>query len=320
MAGDDEKLFNAARLVVSAVAAKIHTVDWTIELLKTNLLEKAMTTNWYGMLYALGLSKKGPPGLLGLVKAKKISTHGVPFCLTEEFVAVYRMHPLLPDGLPLDSGFKPLGELVGLAGDAAVAEEGDARDVWNAIVRFPCGNMELHNYPIPLRNLPPTDRFGRALPDHVDLAALDLYRDRERGLRNFNDFRRELRLKPFKSYIELTGGDEATSQELSDVYGVDGIENVDLMVGMLAEEKIVGFAISETAFLIFLLMASRRLESDRFFTTDFNEDTYTDAGYAWVDGVKSMRDVLKRHWPDIEAQIPGEQSAFKPRDKWPASS
>lgn len=39
---DDEKLFNVARLVVAAVAAKIHTVDWTVELLKTDTLEIGM--------------------------------------------------------------------------------------------------------------------------------------------------------------------------------------------------------------------------------------------------------------------------------------
>lgn len=36
---DDEKVFNYARLVVAAIVAKIHTVDWTVELLKTNTLK-----------------------------------------------------------------------------------------------------------------------------------------------------------------------------------------------------------------------------------------------------------------------------------------
>lgn len=233
---------------------------------------------------------------------------------------MYRMHPLLPDGLPLESGFGfvPLSELVGLQGDVILSKEGGVQAAWDALVRYPCGNLELHNYPRPLRDLPPTDDFGRALPDHVDLAALDLYRDRERGIRNYNDFRRGIQLKPFATYLELTGGNEAYAEKLEEVYGKDGIEHVDLMVGMFAEKKIKGFAISETAFLIFLLMASRRLEADRFFTTDYNEKTYTDIGIAWVKSVSSMRDVLKRHLPDIERKIPKGYSAFKPRDVWPA--
>ena len=38
------------------------------------------------------------------------------------------------------------------------------------------------------------------------------------------------------------------------------------MIGMYAERKPKGFGFSDTAFRIFILMASRRLESDRFFT------------------------------------------------------
>lgn len=41
-ADDDEKVFNFARMAVAAIVAKIHTVDWTIELLKTNTLDVGM--------------------------------------------------------------------------------------------------------------------------------------------------------------------------------------------------------------------------------------------------------------------------------------
>lgn len=278
-------------------------------------------TNWYGLPHALGLKKTGPPGLLGLVAMDEPESHDVPYCLTEEFVAVYRMHPMLPDGLPLPSGFAPLSQLVGLKGeDILTKSESMPKDVWDALVRYPCGNLELHNYPNALRDLPPTDKFGNALPNHVDLAALDLYRDRERNLRAYNDFRRELKLKAFKNYRDMCGGNEENAKALEEVYGPEGIEKVDLLVGMLAEKKIKGFAISETAFLIFLLMASRRLEADRFFTTDFNEKTYTKTGLAWVNSVDGMRDVLRRHFPEVEKAIPEGYSAFKPRDKWPADS
>ena len=38
------------------------------------------------------------------------------------------------------------------------------------------------------------------------------------------------------------------------------------MVGLLAETPPEGFGFSDTAFRIFILMASRRLQSDRFLT------------------------------------------------------
>jgi alpha-dioxygenase len=89
---DDEGIFHTARLVIAALIAKIHTVDWTVELLKTRALKEAIFSNWYG-LFNWGVYGFG---LLGKAKAKN---HGVKFSLTEEFTAVYRLHPMIPDKL-----------------------------------------------------------------------------------------------------------------------------------------------------------------------------------------------------------------------------
>src|SRR5207302_2958816 len=64
---------------------------------------------------------------------------------------------------------------------------------------------------------------------------------------------------------------------------VDNIEDVDTVVGWLAEfRRPHGFAISETQFVVFILNASRRLFSDRFFTSSFRPEFYTNLG---VEGV-----------------------------------
>ncbi|KAB1211728.1 Alpha-dioxygenase 1 [Morella rubra] len=49
--------------------------------------------------------------------------------------------------------------------------------------------------------------------------------------------------------------DQEAIQALDEVYGGD-LKQLDVLVGLMAEKKIKGFAISETAFVIFLLMAS----------------------------------------------------------------
>ena len=55
------------------------------------------------------------------------------------------------------------------------------------------------------------------------------------------------------------------------------------MVGIYAEPKPKGFGFSDTAFRIFILMASRRLETDRFFTRDYRPEVYTAEGLDWVE-------------------------------------
>lgn len=82
-----------------------------------------------------------------------------------------------------------------------------------------------------------------------------VYRDRERSVARYNDFRRALLLIPISKWEDLTDNQE-TVDILEEVYG-DDVDELDLMVGLMAEKKIKGFAISETAFLIFLVMASR---------------------------------------------------------------
>ncbi|MBO0845365.1 MAG: hypothetical protein J2P22_08130 [Nocardioides sp.] len=102
---------------------------------------------------------------------------------------------------------------------------------------------------------------GRTLQD---LAATDILRSRELGVPRYNDFRRLIHLEPVSTFDELTDN-PGWAREIHDLYDGD-IDQVDLQVGMYAERRPRGFAFSDTAFRIFILMASRRLNSDRFFT------------------------------------------------------
>src|SRR5690606_38029141 len=89
------------------------------------------------------------------------------------------------------------------------------------------------------------------------------------------------------------------------------IERVDAMVGMYAEPPPRGFGFSETAFRIFILMASRRLKSDRFFTTDFTPRVYTPEGMAWIND-NDMTSVLLRHYPELTPALQDAKNAFAP--------
>ena len=91
--------------------------------------------------------------------------------------------------------------------------------------------------------------------NHILKCRYAVYRDRERGVPRYNEFRRRLLLIPISNWEDLAN-DETTIKALQDVYGND-VEKLDLLVGLMAERKPTGYAISETAFVIFLLMASR---------------------------------------------------------------
>jgi hypothetical protein len=81
------------------------------------------------------------------------------------------------------------------------------------------------------------------------------------------------------------------------------------MVGNYAERLPKGFAFSDTAFRIFILMASRRLKSDRFFTTDYRPARYTEEGLQWVAD-NTLVSVLLRHFPELSLSLDKVENGF----------
>jgi Animal haem peroxidase len=312
---DDQRLFDTAWLINSALMAKIHTVEWTPGIVNTPALWFAMNVNWSGIF---GQNLKDRFGRLGDseifsgIMGSPQEHHGARFQLTEEFISVYRMHPLLRDDWNFFSA--QTGELlhqdefVNIQG-AHTREFMDRFEVGDLLysmgVEHP-GQITLHNYPRALQ------RFKRIDGELMDLATLDILRDRERGVPRYNDFREELRMPRVRSFEELTANRQ-WAEEIRRVYNGD-IDKVDLQVGMYAEPLPPGFGFSDTAFRIFILMASRRLKSDRFFTTDFRPEVYTETGIRWVTHTK-MKDVLLRHYPELEPALEGLPNAFLPWHK-----
>ena len=143
----------------------------------------------------------------------------------------------------------------------------------------------------------------------ADLAAVEIIRDRERGVPRYCEFRRLLDMKVPETFLELTGGREDLAREIEAVYG--DLVKVDTMIGMLAEPYPEGFAFSDTAFRIFILMASRRLKSDRFFTEGYTPETYTQAGLDWI-AANSMQTVILRHLPQLAPYLTNVRNAFFP--------
>lgn len=339
----DEHIFQTARLINSAVLAKIHTVEWTPAILPNPNLIRGMCANWYGLANPKCMSGKlgklpSKTDLLGSgidinfimggIVGNEINTYGTPFSITEEFTSVYRLHSLLPEEI----------ELRKLASRAevnkvpfpntrnehtyAIMENNSLGDLFYSFgVQLP-GQLVLNNFPHFMQDL--------EVPGHgsMDLGMVDVLRDRERGVPRYNQFRRAIGLKPIKSYSDFfKHEDRLDSAELlrranivekfqrvygSDKDGNDNVEMIDLLVGTLAEEvRPSNFGFGETMFQIFILMASRRLMADKFFTTHYTKENYTEAGLKWVDDA-TFASVISRHMPELKGYIVGLPTAFSP--------
>jgi hypothetical protein len=309
---NDDEIYAKARLINSALLAKIHTVEWTPAILPHPVIQSAMHVNWSGIagedLQEL-LMFLDDDELIGGIIGSEAAHHAAPYSLTEEFVAVYRMHPLMPDSFDFRSlatgGLLETRTLTEVAGARTpdIAERIPMPDLFYSFGTTHPGAITLHNYPRTLQNL------TRDNAERLDLAAVDIFRDRERGVPRYNQFRRLLRKPPVRSFDELTDRPEWRA-EIRRVYNND-LEKVDLMTGLFAEPLPPGFGFSETAFRVFVLMASRRLKSDRFFTNDWNADTYTEFGLDWIKR-NSMLSILRRHFPQLAPALAGVANAFQP--------
>jgi hypothetical protein len=323
---DDEPLFQTARLINAAVMAKIHTVEWTPAILPNHTLADALATNWYGLItQTFGGQRKRVLEEIPITSRELGGILGNPqgtfakYGLSEEFTAVYRLHSLLPDELRVvringaPAATVPLArtrhsaspELIGIHGiDALARSFGEQHP----------GALVNNNYPVSMQDI---SMPGAGV---VDMGAIDLYRDRERGVPNYNQLRRELSLKPITTFDELTD-DTACVAELRALYGTDDlgcdrVDDIDLLIGTLAEShRPTAFGFGETLFQIFILNASWRLLGDRFYTDDFREEIYTAEGLAWIDDA-SFKRVLLRNIPSLAATgLANVTNAFEPWDQ-----
>ena len=432
----DGELFEVARLVVAMMIAKIHTIEWTTQLLYDEPLYRGMNGNWGGLFdkherleKALGavVTTFGEsedvkranqwysvfaagPGIVGLGSHRYegkgvfeqligdaediwdlsnpdhvnggVNHFGSPFNFPEEFITVYRLHPLVPDLIDYREWHgdpnviqNKIPVVKTFRGNATGAMRTRGLANWAlSMGRQRLGALTLENHARFLQNL----EMKRLDTDTkmIDIAALDLIRDRERGTPRFNEFRRQYGLRQLTSFDDFVDqrlpADSAQRDEqkrlvglLREVYGqhkcddskvitvaqvnedgslitdclghpdgsvVDNVEDIDTVVGWLAEStRPHGFAISETQFVVFILNASRRLFSDRFFTSSFRPEFYATLGHSWVmnngpgekvwekgepnghkQEVSPLKRVLLRTTPELEDELEHVINVFDP--------
>jgi hypothetical protein len=289
-------------------------VEWTPAILSNPILKQGMDANWYGFNSQGGTEPDffkflEDPVLNGIIGGRK-ELFDVPFSLTEEFTSVYRLHSLLPEALDVHAqsdghALKSVPLTETRDDQAHVAfDQFNIRDLVYSVGTQHPGALTLNNYPAFLQNL------NVPIAGYIDMGTIDLVRDRERGVPRYNEFRRLLHLHPITTFSDLTD-DPKTVEKLNRLYGGD-VEKLDVLIGTLAEShRPDGFGFGETQFQIFLLMASRRLEADRFFTEDFRPEVYSQEGMDWIQN-SSFKIVLLRHFPELAKNLAGLDNAFRP--------
>jgi hypothetical protein len=308
----DEELFHRARLVNAALMAKIHTVEWTPAIIAHPTTAYALRSNWWGVAgerVTRTFGRLSDSEVISGIPGSSTDHHAAPYSLTEEFAAVYRMHPLIRDEYSFrraaDDGLIEPQELENITDRRAneLLHRVSTGDLLYSFGTLYPGALTLHNFPRMLQ------KFRRPNDIVVDLASIDIMRTRELGVPRYARFRELLHLRPIRSFDELTEN-RAWVRQLREVYD-DRLDRLDLIVGMFAEPKPEGFGFSDTAFRIFILMASRRLKSDRFLTVDYTPEVYSPEGLEWVNAT-TMTDILLRHYPNLRPAMRGVKNAFQP--------
>jgi len=324
----DEKVFGIARLIVSATVARIHTLDWTSLLLNTVTGRASQSVLWFGIKKTLEDFAKQMPGLdVGQILAQLASgldpadpsynntmfgivggsqQQDYDFAWTEEFSLVYRMHTLLPDSMNISGNSYGLSELV------TSGSTHGSKDIAKGLSATPTCALALQNYPTALKKLiTAVDETGEAF----DLGAWDIKASRARGAGSFNDFRRALHLDAAKSFEDLvTGGEEATDRDKRIITALEKtyncVEDVDALVGLLAEPRLANSVLGISSYLVFALQTQTRIESDPFYTKFFDEAHYTSWGLKWVQQ-RTLTGMLKDHMGIDSPDVSDGEAAFK---------
>lgn len=328
----DEFIYSRARLINAAEIAKIHTVDWTPVALNNKTMTEAMYGN-YGLEKTAPLSKIFTQHELGGIWGHKTNMAGIPYAMEEDFVRAYQeMHGLVPDkfalfdhttGKPLDIEIDgkqtneiPMDKM--LQGDAhKVVEAAGFDNVLYSMLKDPAGQITVHNHPDFMRDL-------NIRGNYIDLGAVDILRDREKHNPRYNEYLREMHQKPLDPkegdpFKQLFPSDEKLREEVRKVYGND-IEKVDNIIGGLGEwpdrtPKTMGF--SASIFQEFVLMASRRVQADRFYTEDFRPEIYTPEGIDRVVNLGGIKELIERNAPELKNALATRESAFHPTGNAP---
>jgi alpha-dioxygenase len=196
---NENELYGKARLIVTALIAKIHTIEWTPVIIGNKVTIAGQNLQYNGLLGSEFKQRFGHTGisLLSGYPQGKLNDQGVNFSHLIEFSSIYRMHSLLPEHVRIEDDVVAFEDTL-FDNARIINTKYKYSHLYESMGRNPCTSLDLNNYPSFLRKLPLSD--GKI----IDLAVVDIYRDRERCIPRYNEFRRNLLLHPIQKWEDLT--------------------------------------------------------------------------------------------------------------------
>lgn len=298
----DEK-YNVARLCIAAILAKIHTIEWTPTLTNNSFSTLSPCTNWVGLEKTLSIFfqtskpkccnlphphwKRLPSMKTISVLIKLYTTHHIKwlrnFCCPPHTSFAsrsdwnWRWDPVLQE-----ISFRDARKIIN--------ETNVSQEFLHARAKTPARTLSLRNSPNTL-NILAVPGLGK-----INLAEIQLQRDRERMIPRYNDARRQLLLEP-QSKLEYLTDDKEGQALLKSVY--TDIEQVDFMVGWLVDkERPERFALGVVPYRLFVIIAS-----SRFYQEGFTDENYTPWGIKCIKR-ESFHSILVRNFPELSSKIP----------------
>lgn len=129
--------------------------------------------------------------------------------------------------------------------------------------------------------------FGPPGAGGLDLVSLNIQRGRDHGLADYNSTREAYGLESIESFDEITS-DADVAANLEALYG--DVNNIDLWVGLMAEDHIDGGSLGETATTIIAEQFERLRDGDRL----WYENIFSDREVRQIEDT-TLGDIIERN-------------------------
>lgn len=131
---------------------------------------------------------------------------------------------------------------------------------------------------------------GAGEPAALDLAAVNIQRGRDHGLADYNTVRQAYGLPARTAITEISSDPDIQAGLLA---SYDDVNDIDLWVGLLAEDHVPGVSIGETLRTMWIDQFTRLRDGDRFW---FQNDPELAPYLSWLEGL-TLRDVIVANSP-----------------------